>query len=427
MRTLVVREWTYRVFDAPNSSRDHIGIFFATANMYYGLKSYNSNLFIKWRSKRRKKEMRKVSRILAIAFLILCLSSIGFAQRQEEKPAPITSLEALHQFLLQKAEANQFSGVVMIAREGKQVFKEAYGFASKRFDVPNKIDTKFNLGSINKVFTAIAILQLAEKGKLALDDPIGKYLDVFPDDIAQKVTIQHLLAMSSGWGDYWENEDFKARQFRLRTVSDYLEFVKDIPLDFEPGTDTKHSNTGFEIAGAVIEKVTGEDYYGYIRTHIYEPLGMSDTDSFHKDSPVKNLAMGYTDYPREGKTGKGYEWSNTYIFPPRGTPAGGGYSTVEDMLKLAQALRNNKILTPDYTAVIWNGMRGYPGDPINPSILQGMWTAEGGAQGISTILGINFKHNLTFIVLSNYDFPVATDVLKEIIRRIDFAKTGLIK
>jgi len=173
--------------------------------------------------------------------------------------------------------------------------------------------------------------------------------------------------------------------------------------------------------------VSGEDYFDYIRSHIYEPLGMSDTDSFDRDSPVKNLATGYTNHPPEGSTVKGYEWSNTYIFPPRGSPAGGGYSTVEDMLKFAHALRNNKILTPDYTAVIWNGMRGYPGDPINPDILQWMWTAEGGAEGISTILGINFKYNLTFIILSNYDFPVAMDTLKEIVWRIDFAKTGLSK
>jgi len=342
-------------------------------------------------------------------------------EKAQEAPPPIASLEALHQFLLKKAKTNEFSGTVLIAREGKPVFKEAYGFASKRFEVPNKTDTKFNLGSINKLFTSIAILQLAEKGKVALDDPIGKYLDVFPDDIAEKVTIRHLLDMSSGWGDYWENEDFNAHQFKLRTVSDYMEFIKDIPLDFEPGTDTQHCNTGFEVAGAVIEKVTGEDYYNYIRTYIYEPLGMSDTDSFHRDGPVKNLAIGYTDFTPEGKTGKGYEWSNMYILSPRGTPAGGGYSTVGDILKLDQALRNNKILSQDYTHVIWNGFRGDPGDPINPIILERMWVSVGGAPGITAIFGISLKDGLTYIVLSNYDFPVAMDIFREI-RRMDLTK-----
>ena len=342
-------------------------------------------------------------------------------QAQEEKPPAIASLDELHSFLLKKAEANEFSGTVLIAKEGKPIFQNAYGFASKRFDVPNRIDTKFNLGSINKLFTSIAILQLAELGKLTLDDPIGKFLDIFPDDVAQKVLIRHLLDMSSGWGDYWEHEVYNARQVKLRTVSEYMEFIKDMPLDFEPGSDAQHSNTGFEVAGAVIEKITGKDYFDYVRTHIYEPLGMSDTDSFDRDGPVKNLAMGYTNFTTEGPVGKGYEWNNVFLLSPRGTPAGGGYSTVEDMLKIDQALRNNKILSPDYTHVIWNGFRGDPGDPINPIILERMWVSAGGAPGIGAIWGISLKDGVSIIILSNYDFPVAMEYFKAI-REIDLTK-----
>jgi CubicO group peptidase (beta-lactamase class C family) len=324
---------------------------------------------------------------------------------------------------LKEAEAGKFSGAVLIARYGKSVFERAYGYASKRFDVGNTPETKFNLGSINKIFTSIAILQIAEEGKLSLDDPIGRYLDMFPSDIAENVTIRHLLVMSSGWGDYWENADFEAGQFRRRTVSDYMEFIKDMPLDFEPGTDTQHSNTGFEVAGAVIEKVTGEDYFDYIRTHIYLPLGMTDTDSFHRDGPVKNLATGYTDFTPEEETSGGYEWSNTYLLSPRGTPAGGGYSTIRDMLKIDQALRTNTLLSEDYTRIIWNGFRGNPGDPINPLILDGMWVSAGGAPGISAILAVGIKSGLTCIVLSNYDFPVAMKVFAEI-RRMDLTSEG---
>jgi CubicO group peptidase (beta-lactamase class C family) len=340
----------------------------------------------------------------------------GGTQEQKESPPPMADLDELHQFLWKKAEAGEFSGAVLIARDGKPLFENAYGYASKRFDVSNTLDTKFNLGSINKIFTSIAILQLAENGKVSLDDPVGKYLDMFPSDIAEKVTLRHLLDMSSGWGDYWENTDFNASQFKLRTVSDYMEFIKDIPLDFEPGTDRQHCNTGFEVAGAVIEKVTGEDYFDYIRTHIYEPLGMTNTDSFHRDGPVKNIATGYTDFTPQGKTGTGYEWSNKYLLSPRGTPAGGGYSTVRDMLKIGQALRNNTVLSEDYTRILWNGFRGDPGDPINPLILERMWVSAGGAPGISAILAIGIESGLTCIVLSNYDFPVAMDIFGEIRR-----------
>jgi len=347
----------------------------------------------------------------------------GIRQEKEENSSPIADLDELHQFLLKETGAGKFSGAVLIARDGKPLFERAYGYASKRFDVSNTSATKFNLGSINKIFTSIAILQLAEEGKVYLDDPIGEYLDMFPPDIAEKVTLRHLLDMSSGWGDYWENADFNASQFKRRTVSEYMEFIKEIPLDFEPGTDIQHCNTGFEVAGAVIEKVTGEDYFDHIRTHVYHPLGITNTDSFHRDGPAKNLATGYTDFTLEGETGSGYEWSNMYLLSPRGTPAGGGYSTVRDMLKISQALRTNTILSEDYTRIIWNGFRGDPGDPVNPLILDGMWVSAGGAPGIGAILGVGIKSGLTFIVLSNYDFPVAMNVFREI-KRMDLANEG---
>jgi CubicO group peptidase (beta-lactamase class C family) len=364
----------------------------------------------------------KKSFVFSVIILSIVLGPAA-AQEVHESLPPIADLDELHQFLLNKEEAGEFSGAVLIARDGHRLFKEAYGYASKRFDVHNTLDTRFNLGSINKLFTSIAILQLAENGRLSLDDPIGKYLDIFPADIAEKVTLRQLLDMSSGWGDYWDNADFKASQFKLRTVSDYMAFIKDIPLDFEPGTSNQHCNTGFEVAGAVIEKVTGEDYYDYIRSHVYEPLGMKDTDSFHRDGPVKNLAIGYTDFTPEGDTGKGYQWSNMYLLSPRGTPAGGGYSTVTDLLEISRALRNNTILSEDYTRMIWNAFRGEPGDSINPLILKSMWVSAGGAPGISAILAIGIESGLTCIVLSNYDFPVALDIFKEI-RRMDLMSAG---
>ena len=170
----------------------------------------------------------------------------------------------LDQYIEGLANKNDFSGTVLIAKNGNPVYTKAVGFAHKGFKVLNKLDTKFNLGSLNKSFTAVAILQLVEKGEIQIDDPIGKYLDYFPKNIAEKVTIRQLLSMRSGWGDYWDNEYFLAHKNQLRTVSDYMEFIKDIPLDFEPGTKMQHCNTGYEVAGAIIEKVSGLDYFDYI-------------------------------------------------------------------------------------------------------------------------------------------------------------------
>lgn len=331
------------------------------------------------------------------------------------KEAMFSNLEELHQYLLKKTEKNKFSGTVLIAKDGNPIFQRAYGYASKRFEVPNKLDTKFNLGSINKSFTAVAILQLVEDGKILIDDPIGKYLDIFPQDIADKVTIRHLLNMRSGWGDYWGNEYYLSHQNSLRTLVDYMEFIKDIPLDFEPGTNFQHCNTGFEVAGAIIEKISGMDYFEYIRKNIYESSGMKNTDSYHRDGPVKNLAVGYTNMNSNDPKGKTYQWANTYILSPRGTPAGGGYSTAEDMLKYDQALRNNRLIGKDYMNFMNNRFQGNIGDPHTPRRTS---RSAGGAPGMSTLLARDLIKGYTVIVLSNYDFPSAMEVGNEIIKML---------
>lgn len=334
-------------------------------------------------------------------------------QLQKKTESKFTNLEELHQYLLKKAKENEFSGVVLIAKDGNQLFHKAYGFASKRFKVPNQPDTKFNLGSCNKLFTAIAIAQLIEDGKLSLDDTIGKYLDIFPEEIAGKVTIRHLLNMRSGWGDYWGNDYFNAHRDQLRAVSDYMDFIKDIPLDFKPGSNFQHCNTGFQVAGAIIEKISGMDYYDFIKMYIYEPAGMINTDSYQKDGPVENLAMGYTNMNPNDLEGIGYKWNNMYILPPRGAPDGGGYSTAEDILKLDIALRNNKLLSSEYTNFFFNRFKGQLGDPYIP---KRVYRAVGGAPGINAYIGIDFISGFTITVLSNYDIPIAMDVAEDIIK-----------
>jgi D-alanyl-D-alanine carboxypeptidase len=329
-----------------------------------------------------------------------------------KKPTDVDP-EELHKIISAKAENNEFSGVVLVAKDGQPLFHRAYRDASKRFKVPNNLDTKFNLGSINKSFTTVAITQLAEQGKLSLDDPIGKYLDIFPSEIAENVTIRHLLNMRSGWGDFWGNEAYLARFSRLRIVSDYMEFIKDMPLDFEPGTNFQHSNTGFDVAGAIIEEVTGMDYFTYVKKNIYGPAGMADSDSYHKDGPVENLAVGYTNMNRNDPGGTGYRWENTYMMSPRGTPAGGGYSTAGDLLKYDLALRNNKLLSKPYTDYMFNRFEGRLGDPYVP---KGMYRAVGGAPGINAYLAIDLVSGYTFIVLSNYDHPIAVTLAEEIIK-----------
>ena len=333
---------------------------------------------------------------------------------EKDKDALFSNLDELNQYLLEKTKENKFSGAVLIAKEGDPIFKKAYGHASKKFDVFNKVDTKFNLGSINKIFTSVAITQLMEKGLLTIDDPIGKYLNIFPQEISDKVTIRHLLNMRSGWGDYWANEYYLANRDRLLTVADYLEFIKDIPLDFDPGTNFQHCNIGYEVAGAIIEKVSGLDYFDYIKKNIYTVAEMTNSDSYYRDDLVENRAVGYTNMNRNDQA---YLSDNLDMLPTRGTPAGGGYSTVEDMLKFDNTLRNIKLLSSDYTNYFIGRFKGFPGDPF--ILPNKTFSLVGGAPGVFAFLGLDFQSSYSIIVLSNYDHPMAMDVAIEIIKMLD--------
>lgn len=183
-----------------------------------------------------------------------------------------TTFEELDHYLAVQTVESKFSGIVLIARDREPIFHKAYGMASKRFHVPNRVDTKFNLGSINKLFTTVSILQLAEKGLLALDDPLSKFRPDFPAQVRDKVTIRYLLQQRAGWGDYWRNESYLATWTTLRSVEGYMAFIKDIPLDFEPGESQQHCNVGYEVMGAILEAITGQSYYDYVRANSnYDP------------------------------------------------------------------------------------------------------------------------------------------------------------
>ena len=166
-------------------------------------------------------------------------------------------------FMARIIDKGLFSGTLLVAKGDQVLLTMAAGEASKAFHVPNNIDTKFNLGSMNKMFTSTAIVQLAEKGKLSLDDPIGKYLDEswLPKDVTDKITIRHLLTHSSGLGSYFNETYDKSSRELFRKLDDYKPLIKDDRPAFEPGTQFQYSNTGMFLLGVIIEKVTGEDYF----------------------------------------------------------------------------------------------------------------------------------------------------------------------
>ena len=320
-------------------------------------------------------------------------------EHKTAKPTLEAVTRELEGHLKQRVAEDQFSGVVLVANHGTPIFKQAYGLANKQYNIPNRIDTKFNLGSINKLFTRISILQLVEQGRLSLDDKLGKHFPDYPNTQAkQSVTIKHLLEMTSGIGDVFGPRFDAIPKNRLRTNSDYLPLFAADPLSFEPGTKQMYSNGGYIVLGIIIEKLTGRSYYDYVREQIFKPASMESSDWYEIDQSEPNLARGYT---LRAPTSNGTRISSVYTQPARGSAAGGGYSTAEDLLRFSVALKGNKLL----------------GQTATLGLLSNGLGLAGGAPGISAALEISASGH-TVIVLSNYDPPSAMEVSRFIRSRL---------
>jgi D-alanyl-D-alanine carboxypeptidase len=307
--------------------------------------------------------------------------------------------------LRKMAREDTFSGAVLIAKDGRPLFREAFGLASKEFDVPNRADTRFNIGSINKSFTEMAIAQLLEKELIGLDDPIGKHLSGLPPDIGAGVTIRHLLTMRSGMGSYW-NEEWQERWATIKTIDDLMEIIKKIPLDFEPGTGKQYSNSGFVVLGAILEAVTGRGYYDYVRDSIFSPIGMNSTDSYELDQIVPNLAVGYTYNRSESPYNGNKRQNNLFIHAVKDSPAGGGYSTLDDLNLYVEALKSNALAGERYTNLVLDLYQNADNPDRRPVVFG---IAGGAPVGINAVIEADLTSGYTVIVLSNYDPPVAEE------------------
>ncbi len=316
------------------------------------------------------------------------------------------ALQGIQQEIDKTVQEDRFSGVVLIARDFVPVFFKSYGLASKEFGVPNRIDTRFNLGSINKIFTKIAIAQLVEKGRLSLDDKLGKLLPDYPNlEAREKVMVRHLVNMTSGIGDFFGPEFQKTPKDFIRHNRDYLKLFATKPLAFEPGTKEMYSNGGYVVLGEIISAVSGMDYYDYVHRNIFEPAGMKNAAWLEADEVVENVAEGYTRRSEAGNENKGEDnpamsseknqpavierkadqkqrpagfinqqppekkdmekngkdWRrNIYTRPARGSAAGGGYATAEDLLRFIRALYESLLLSEAWTNWVITGIEPKP-------------------------------------------------------------------
>ena len=346
----------------------------------------------------------------------------GFPEFKPASPPPGTGLseklsdeqivEKLEICMSRLIEGDDFSGAVLLARNGKPLFKKAYGLANREDQSPNRTDTKFNIASMSKMFTGVAAAKLAGQGKLSFDDPLDKYLPAewLNPETSRRIKVKHLLTHTSGLGDYFVKLRNQPDGVVFRKLEDYRPLVADESPAFEPGTRWSYSNTGMLLAGVVIEQVTGKSYFDYVRDHVYKPAGMTNTDAYDKDGPEPNKATGYVKIFSD----KGVQWmSSTGERVMKGMPSGGSFSTVEDLLRFDVALRNNKLLSPELTGIVLSAKpevsSPFYGYGFNVSECEAGRIAEHGGDGtgIQASFRMYLDSGYTVAVLSNRSAPAA--------------------
>jgi D-alanyl-D-alanine carboxypeptidase len=247
---------------------------------------------------------------------------------------------------------SDFSGCVTVFDSGETVFDECRGLAERSFNVPADHQTKFHIGSVGKMFTAVAIAQLVEAGKLSWDDTLAKLVPEYPDQTtAKKITVWELLHHTSGLGDFMVPDYFE-HSARYVNPADYLGLIARQPKAGEPGKGLNYSNAGYILLGRIIENVSGESYFDYIQHHIFEPAQMTSSGFDSEDAIVPGLAVGY--FHDDGVFSRTWKanWAQGIY---KGSPAGGAYSTNADLLRFANALHGGKLVKSATLAKMFDG------------------------------------------------------------------------
>ena len=292
-----------------------------------------------------------------------------------------------------------FSGVLLVARGDEVLLQRAWGLADRAAGTPVTLDTRFRLGSMNKMFTAVAVLQLVGAGRLSLEGSVGQSLPGYPNADIAKVTIRQLLTHAGGTGDIF-GPAFDQHRLSLKTHDDYVRLYGARGPTHPPGQVHEYSNYGYVLLGAIIERASGLAYEDYVARHVFAPAGMHDTGALPEDVDVPGRARAYT-----RKDGAWVDAADT--LPYRGTAAGGGYSTAADLLKFARALRAGILLSPASLAEATRRQTPWYGYGFMVGQRHGVagFGHGGGAEGMNASLGIFPAQDTVVIGLANLDPP----------------------
>lgn len=368
--------------------------------------------------------MKKLTYVFVLFALLKSVNS--FSQKADQINE--MQLSSVNELVENLAKDDKFSGTVLIAKGNKILYQKAVGFANKEHNIMINIDTKFNLASMNKMFTGIAIAQLVEKNKLSFNDKVIKHLPNLPEKTFGKITIEQLLTHTAGTGDFFRMPTFMDMKDTAKTIASYLDLGINEPLIFESGAKFQYSNYGYILLGSVIEKISKMSYFQYVKTNIFAVAKMENTDSYESDKTNENMAIGYAlppPMPNQAPKPVGEKIvreANTHFIEVKGTSAGGGYSTAIDLFKFSKALLSGEILSRNSIEVITRGTITMPRPPMPPNAKPlpetkyGYGFGEkyknniriighnGGGPGVEGQIDIYPDLGYTVVVLSNYDF-----------------------
>ncbi|MBA4745991.1 MAG: beta-lactamase family protein [Muricauda sp.] len=333
--------------------------------------------------------------------IIIFLLAYQFCQGQNNNGNTINLFNSIVEAY---SNTGYFSGVVLLAKGDSIVYNQAYGHASKEWKAPNSIDTKFNLGSITKIFTAVGIIKLVEQGKLKYENTIADIISDYPNkEVAKSITIHQLLTHTSGIMRDLENATADISHYKL--VNEFNEGYENEPLSFPPG-EFNYSNVGYFLLGRVIEVVANKSYYDFIQEEVFNHLEMSNTGFYEVNKLTNNLASGYTQLDNYEPTPNGELINSMLMLHTKGNPAGGNHGTAKDLFKFSRALHSGNFIKPKSLKTMLPSDSSNYGYGIKKYDYGNMesYGHDGLFPGFSSYMQYYPDKDITLIVLANYEF-----------------------
>jgi CubicO group peptidase (beta-lactamase class C family) len=348
---------------------------------------------------------------LIISPVLLC------AQQQSLEPA----VKQIDQLMQTRSAAGDFNGSALVARQGRVIYARGLGLANREWNIPNDVQTKFEIGSMTKQFTALLILQFANEGRIRLDAHISDYLPYYRKDTGSRVTISELLSHTSGVPNFLQTPGFLAGP-ASRTTYGVEEFSKKYcsgDLHFEPGTKFEYSNSGYFLLGAILEQISGQPYEQLLENRIFTPLGMKDSGYTHSETVLLHRAAGYERSEKGFQNARYYDMSIPFA-------AGALYSTVGDLYLWDQALYSERLLPARWRDLLfkpnlenygygWGILIPETGAPYAGESIE----MHGGAIfGFQSLIQRIPKHRELIVLLDNNDSPKLLEIALEIRRAL---------